>query len=305
MEDKIKTVLSIIAVKMPVLIIKLRFLFRFGRFPNLRNPVDLNEKILYLKLYSDTSEWTRLADKFLVRKYVEECGLKDILIPLFGVWNNVNDICWKELPEHFILKANNGAGTGTNMIVNKSRLKTDDIIIIKTTLRSWLEQKNIGALSAEPQYRNIHPLIIAEKILPIDNISKSIIDYKFWCFNGKPYSILVCSDRQKHTIKLGCYDLKWGWHPDNICVSCKFQREEKPLPKPDMLEEMIDIATILSQPFPQVRVDLYQSEGKVYFGELTFTSLGGLMNYYTQNYLKEMGDAIDLSYTLNCHYING
>lgn len=297
MKDKLKSALSVIAVYMPVFIIKLRYLFRFGRFPNLKTPVDLNEKILHLKLYSDTSEWTRLADKFLVRNYVEACGLKDILIPLFGVWNNIEDICWKDLPEHFILKANNGAGTGTNIIVEKSQLNNNNLSILKAKLWSWLQQKNIGVFSGEPQYRNIQPLIIAEKILTIESGNKSMIDYKIWCFNGKPYSILVCSDRNIHKVKLGCYDLDWGWHPENIRASRKFQQEEKPIPRPEMLGEMLDIARKLSQPFPQVRVDLYQSEGKVYFGELTFTSLGGMMNYYTHKYLKEMGNAIDLNYT--------
>lgn len=283
-----------IGCKYPVLVVKLRYLARFGRLPNLRNPKDLNEKILYLKLFSDTSRWTELADKYRVREYVAACGLEHCLIPMYGAWERVEDIPFDDLPDSIMLKANNGDGKCTNMIVHKAELTGIKLKQLKLTLQRWLNQRNIGALSAEPQYRGIRPMIIAEELLPVDEGCSSLIDYKIWCFNGQPHSFLVCSGRKGHQVSLGCYDLEWNYYPERMVVSDKFGTEEKPLPKPACLEEMIEIARRLSEPFPEVRVDLYQTGGKVYFGELTFTSLGGMMNYYTPEYLMEMGALMKL-----------
>ena len=106
--------------------VRLRYLARFHRLPNLKHPKDLNEKILYLKLFTDTSAWTHLADKYQVRQYVAEKGLADILIPLYGAWERVEDIPFGELPDRFILKANNGDGKGTNRVVDKTQMSDAD-----------------------------------------------------------------------------------------------------------------------------------------------------------------------------------
>lgn len=282
-----------LGVKHPVTLIKIRYFARFGKFPNLKNPKDLNEKILYLKLFSDTSMWTDIADKYKVREYVENCGLGDTLVKLYGVWYDAEKFNLDELPNSFILKANNGDGKGTNLIIkDKSQWdngKLRDIINV------WLNKKNIGALAAEPQYENIPPCVIAEELLPVGKGS-SLIDYKFWCFNGKAHSILTCSSRNSQSVCLGCYDLKWNYYPENLRPSKDYPLESKPLLKPNNLDKMIRFAEILSKPFPEVRVDLYNIDGKIYFGELTFTSLGGMMYYYTPEFLKEMGDKVDINY---------
>ena len=137
----------------PATMIRLRYLARFHRLPNLKHPKDLNEKILYQKLYTDTSVWTRLADKYRVRDYVKECGLEDILIPFYGAWEQVEDIDFDSLPQQFILKANNGDGKGTNMKIDKSAMTDDVWTRLRQTLQEWLSRKHIGALSAEPHSR--------------------------------------------------------------------------------------------------------------------------------------------------------
>lgn len=296
MTRRIKELLAKIAVRFPVEVAKTRYFLRFGKFPNLKNPYNLNEKILYLKLYSNTSLWTKLADKYLVRKYVEDCGYADILIPLIGVWDNVSDIDFSKLPEKCMLKANNGDGKGTNLIFCKSKFYANEQERIKNTLQSWLDTKNIGALSAEPQYKGIPPRIIAEKYLEPIFGEASLIDYKIWCFNGKPFSILCCSEREENGhVQLGCYDVNWHFHPENMHSTRHHSIQRNPIPKPSQLDHMLEIAHKLSATFPEVRVDLYQYGNKVYFGELTFTSLGGMMNYYTQEYLEEMGKAVDMT----------
>lgn len=276
----------------PLFLIKLRYFMRFRRLLNLKNPKDLNEKILYLKLYSDTREWTRLADKYRVREYIKECGLSDILIPLYGVWDKASDITLANLPKSFILKANNGDGKGSFLVVkDKEAVNLEEV---KLQADKWLFERNIGALAAEPQYRNIPPRVLAEELLEPE--SGSLIDYKIWCFNGRAHSILTCSDRSNNSVALGAYDLNWNRLEDALIPSRDYPAGEL-LPRPENLSKMIDIAEKLSKPFPEVRVDLYDVNGQVYFGELTFTSLGGMMLYYTPKALQEMGSHINLNHS--------
>lgn len=298
MNDKMKKNLAAILVHFPVTVVKLRYLLRFKRLPNLKHPHDLNEKILYQKLYADTALWSKLADKVLVRDYVTECGLESILTKLYATWDKASDINFDELPNSFMLKSNNGDGKGTNVAVaDKSKLSGADIQTLMEKADGWLKQRNIGALSAEPHYKNIKPLVFAEELLPIPKGENSIVDYKLWCFNGKPYVFMVISNRKSGgEADIACYDLKWNKRSDLLVSGKHYHIRETELPKPENLEGMIEIASILAKPFPQVRVDLYNIGGKIYFGELTFTSLGGMMNYFTPKALLDMGNKIDLSY---------
>lgn len=289
-----ETLLTPMARISPKGVVYARYFLRFHRFPNLRKPKDLNEKILYLKLFTDTSSWTRLADKYQVREYVKSCGLGDILIPLIGVWERVEDIPFGKFPRKVMFKANNGDGRGTNKVVDVQSLTADGLEELKAELRRWLNKKDIGALSAEPQYRDIPPLIVAEEVLPVNDGFSSLVDYKIWCFNGKPYSILVCTNRADAHAQVCSYDLDWHRHPEHMVNLNKYSRYDQDIPRPSRLSEMIEAARVLSKPFPEVRVDLYEVNGRIYFGELTFTSLGGMMNYYTTAYLKEMGAQITL-----------
>ncbi len=290
-------ILKVLCSRFPVATVKIRYWLRFRHFPNLEAPNDLNEKILYLKLYSDTTLWTHLADKYSVRQYVESCGLSSILIPIYGAWDNEEDIPFDKLPQTFILKANNGDGKGTNLKVDKAAMSDDDWLALKRKLRCWLNDKYIGALSAEPQYRAIKPMIIAEQLLPNAEGDISLVDYKLWCFNGEPFSFLVCSGRHSngYEVELSCYDLEWNYLPGKIIATKHVSVAQHQIRRPQCLHEMVEVARRLSKPFPQVRVDMYEVDGKVYFGELTFTSLGGMMNYYNPEYLQEMGSKIKLS----------
>lgn len=278
----------------PETLVKIRFYAKFKRWPRLKRPIDLNEKILWLKLYSDTSRWTELADKYLVRKYVEDIGLGKYLVTLYGIWDTSSDVDFEGLPNSVIFKVNNGDGKGTNLIVrdlagaNKNELRK--------TFSHWLTRKHIGELAAEPHYKNMSPCIIAEEVLKLPEGNHSLVDYKIWCINGEPMYIWTCNNRDKDGggADVMTYDLEWNAHPE-YCVFTSEYRRAALIPKPKKLEDMLAVAKTLSKGFPILRVDLYNIDGKIYFGELTFTSQGGLMDFYSQDFLHHLGEKADIS----------
>ena len=269
---------------------------------DLKNPKDYNEKIQWMKIYSDTSRWTDLADKCKVRKYVNQCGLSHILVKLYGVWDSAEEIDFSKLPDRFVLKTNHGFSR-IILVEDKSKL---DIDLTVKQLNKWMKEK-YGLCTFEPHYWNIKRRIIAEELLQDDHnasISSSLIDYKFYCFYGKVHSLLVLYDRRNIIVGADCkkdgpkvrariYDLDWNPRPG---VTIGPFEDECPaeIPKPNRFDEMLEVCKILSLPFPHVRVDLYEVNNKVYFGELTFTPGAGL-RYLTPEYFLEMGDQIDLS----------
>lgn len=278
----------------PKTLAKLRFRKLFGRKLDLTNPKDLNEKILWLSLCSDTSRWSQLSDKYAVREYVESKGYGETLVKLYGKWDNPDLIDWNQLPNQFVLKTNNGCGT-VLIVENKRELDVDKTINL---LKKWMSQ-DISRETAEFHYRNIKPCIIAEELLvPSDKdrkLSTSIIDYKIWCFNGKVDSFLLCSNRRDDGCDLSVYDTDWEYHPEYSVFDTVHTERDSLVPRPSQLDEMILIAEKLSDGFPEMRVDLYVNNDKIYFGELTFTSFGGTMTYYTPDCLMRMGEKIDLS----------
>ncbi len=279
--------------KYPTALVKMRYYAYFRKFPNLKEPKNMNEKILFMKLYTDTSRWTELADKYKVREYVEDCGLGKYLIPLIGMWTDVNEIDFDKLPDAFIFKANNGVGKSELLMVKD---KNDlDVAHTRKFLDELLKRKHVGVLSGEPHYRNMKPCIIAEELLPSEDGEKSPVDYKIYCVNGKAKYIWVCSDRDSNGTAVMTYDRDWNPRPD-LCVFDSRYREGKVRQKPSNLDEMLNVAETLVKPFPFVRLDLYNINGKIYFGEMTFTPFGGMINFHSQEFIDEMGKCFDLNY---------
>lgn len=280
--------------KYPELLVKIRYFIRFKKKLKLNNPKTLNEKILFLSLRTDTSKWTKLADKFKVRSYIKECGLSETLVNCYGYWDNISELDFNSLPEKFVLKSVHGSGD--IIIVNDKKLINKEDVYKKLQ-----EAINTiyGDLEGGKHYMRIKPAIIAEELLINDKESlkhsTSIIDYKIWCFNGKAYYIWTCCNRDKNGTDVMTYDLSWNAHPEYSIFTNHYRRGEI-LPKPRNFNKMIEIAETLAKPFPVVRVDLYNIEGKIYFGEMTFTSLGGLMDFYTDDFQNLTGNLIDLNY---------
>lgn len=257
---------------------------------DLNHPIDLNEKINWLKFYSDTSRWTELADKYKVRQFVKDCGCEDTLIPLLGKWDSPDDIDFDLLPNRFVLKTNHGSG---DVIIVKDK-STLDYHSVRELLRRNLNNR-YGYTQIERHYLKIHPCIIAEELLEQDpSTSASLIDYKIWCFDGEPYNIWVVKNRTKTSCVCETYDLNWQFRPDVAVNDQHYIAGCGDTSKPSCFEKLIEVSRKLSKGFPEVRVDLYAINNNVYFGEMTFTSMGGYMVFYTKEYLEELGNLVKL-----------
>lgn len=277
----------------PEQFVKIRYYVRFHKKLNIETPRTLNEKILYLLLRTDTTQWTDLADKYEVRKYIIQCGLGDILVNLYGAWDNAINIDFTKLPKKFVLKCNHGSGD-VYIIQDKDKLDKDKMVkVINKALIT-----KFGELEGGSHYFIIKPKVIAEEFMENDEMSEklssTIIDYKIWCFNGKAKFVWTCFNRDTYGADVMTYDLQWNAHPEYSIFNSHY-RYGKVMPKPNNLDELISIAEKLAKPFICVRVDLYNIGEKVYFGEMTFTSLGGMMNFYTDEFQQLAGDMIDLS----------
>ena len=296
MMDFIKIVVCILGklkVLSPIQVARLKYFYKFHRWPDFEHPIDLNEKINWIKFYGDTSQWTALADKYRVRDYISKIGYSDILVKLYGKWDKVEEINWDILPNQFVLKPNNGCG---DVLICDDKRKLDKTIVIKKYAE--LLEKKYGAETAEPHYATIKPCIIAEELLDATkqaNSSTSLIDYKIWCINGKPYFTWCAWNRRGASgADCGIYDLEWNYRPDFSVFTNHYLEGKERLKKPHNLEKMYEIASHLSAGFPILRVDLYEVNNKIYFGELTFTPLGGYVDYLKPEVLLKMGEMVEL-----------
>lgn len=258
-----------------------------------KHPRDINEKIQWLLVYGDTTEWTRLADKYKVREYVKEKGLEHLLVPLYGVWENAKQIDFDALPEKFVLKCNHDYGSTIVVNKNSADYNREDIC---EELDKCLK-RDFG-YKGELHYRGIPRKIIAEKYLEMSDsekaLSSSIIDYKVWCFDGKPCYIIAIYDRTEDSLFHEAYDLNWNAHPEYLLLNNHCRIGNGKIPKPKSFSEMLEASSILSKGFPEVRVDFYEIDRRLFFGEMTFTSGAGMMKQYTPEFCKILGDLVIL-----------
>ena len=257
----------ILAVVSPKLASQFWYWGLFKRPLKLKNPVTLNEKLMWLKLnvYADDPLVCKCADKYLVREYVKDAGCEEILNTLLGVWDRVEDIDWTALPESFALKCNHGCGYNI-LCPDKSKL---DVDAAKTLLKRWMKQDFWKKL-AETQYRRIPKKIICEAFLD----DGAPVDYKIYCFHGEPSYILACAGREAGKPKFYFFDHDW-----KLCPITKDGKNADPgftMERPKQLEKMLEYARQLSRPFPFVRADFYCVQDRIVFGELTFTPSGAL-----------------------------
>lgn len=247
--------------------LKFQYKIKTGNKLNLKNPSRFTEKLQWYKLNYRDPLLTICADKYKVRKYVESKNLGEILIPLLGVYKNAKDIDFNNLPNKFILKTTNGSHT--NIICeDKSKLNIKDTI---ETLNSWLVERTVKA-GREWAYYDIEPRIIIEELLEKDH-DDDIIDYKFYGFCGSVNFVKVVANRFNDEGQIqGIFDNNFKQLPYFKDGVRKITDERK---RPKNFDKMVYIAKILSKDFPHTRVDLYNIDGKIYFGELTFYDTSG------------------------------
>ncbi|MCM3617919.1 glycosyltransferase [Sutcliffiella horikoshii] len=277
------TFMGILVRISPVLASKYIYRIIRGKKLKLNNPHDFNEKIHWLKLYWQHPLVAKCADKYELRSYVEDCGCKEILNDLYGVYDSSEEINWSNLPQKFVLKTSNGCDTN---IICKDKSKLDKTEALKK-LKDWMKI-DFGLIFAEIHYSKMTPRIICEKYLETDT-GDSPNDYKLFCFNGEPKFLYVgVVDQYGYTHKT-YYDFNW-----NKLNFLKQGYKSLDHRKPTCLEDMVKYATILSKPFPMVRIDFYDYNGVPILGEMTFTPTGGLANYYQEDVLEMLGDWINL-----------
>lgn len=264
--------------------LRLMFLLKTHRILHLRNPQTYSEKIQWIKLYGQLELYSCYVDKYEVRRYVADTIGADHLVPIIGVWGNFDEIPFDSMPDQFVLKATHGCGY--NFICrDKSVL---DKACLRQTANDWLSE-NFYVTHREPQYRHIRPRLIAEVYLQDE--SGGLRDYKFPCFGGVPHLVQVIGDRARGTTE-SFYDRQWNLLPVREegfpNAACSIER-------PALLDEMLDVAARLAAGFPFVRVDLYSVDGRIYFGELTFTPCNGFITYRPDSFDRELGRMLDLS----------
>jgi hypothetical protein len=248
---------------------------KYFRDINWDHPTRYTEKINILKISPEVKKLAKYTDKYLVRDYVKKTIGEQYLVPLIGVYSSVDDIDFASLPSQFILKCTHGSGM--NLIcLDKAGF---DWSAAKNQLKIWLKSNFYHTFGRELQYNYIQPRIICEEYLSSEG--NDIVDYKIYCFAGKPEFIRIMSGRST-SLRKNIYDCSWGKPPFQFMA--EGTDSNWILPKPKNLEEMIDVATKLSAPFSFVRVDLYNSKGRVYFGELTFTPAAGIQFFSPDSY---------------------
>lgn len=265
------------------IMLKIQYRIKTNRKLNLKNPQRYTEKLQWYKLYYRNPIMTQCADKYAVRDYIKSKGLESILNELYGVFNSVDEIDFNSLPKKFVLKTTNGSET--NIICrDKSKLNLEKA---KEDMSNYMNHSTKSA-GREWAYDNIKPKIVLEKLLENKN-NEDLRDYKFLCFNGKVKYIVVDADRFiEH--KRNIYDR--NWKELEVLTDCK--KIDYNIEKPANLNEMIKISEKLSEDFPHVRVDLYNVDGKIIFGELTFYPWSGYVNYNPDIVDFEFGKNFDL-----------
>ncbi len=263
-----------------------KFYVTMGYPLDLNNPQTFNEKLQWLKLYDRKPEYTMMVDKYKVREYIKEKLGEEYLIPLLGVWDKAEDIDFDKLPNQFVLKCNHNSGLGMYICKDKSKLTQKEIKVIRKNLIKGLQQ-DYYLTGREWPYKNVPRKIIAEKYM--EDETGQLRDYKFYCFNGEPKIIMINSDREIGKTKADYFDMDFNW------IDLKWGYEHaliKPS-KPINFKKMKELAVVLSKNIPELRVDFYEVNNKIYFGELTFFDGSGFDKIEPKEWDKKIGDWID------------
>ena len=264
--------------------IEKKFFLRMNKKLNLNNPQTFNEKLQWLKLYDRNPEYTKMVDKYEAKKYVANIIGEEYIIPTLGVYDKFEDINFATLPNQFVIKCTHDSG---GLIICKDKTKLNIKEARKKINKSL--KRNYFYTGREWPYKNVKPRIIIEKYM-VDESKKELKDYKFFCFNGEPKLLFVAKDRPFAT-KFNYYDMNFKKLP----FKQHYENFNDYIEKPKGFEKMIELSKKLSKDIPHVRVDFYDINGKVYFGELTFYHFSGFEKFEPEEWDKILGDMLKLS----------
>lgn len=262
------------------------FRLRMGRELNLTNPTTFSDKLQWMKLYDHNPLYTKLVDKYEVKQYIAEKIGEQYVIPTLGVWDRVEDIDFDSLPNQFVLKCTHDSG---GLAICKDK-KTFDVKKAKKKLNKSLK-RNYYYMGFEWPYKNVKPRIIAEGYME-DSKTKELRDYKFFCFKGEVKALFIATERQKEgeDVKFDFFDADFNHLP----LKQGHENAQIIPEKPKCFEQMKKLAAVLSNGLVQVRVDFYEVDGHVFFGEMTFFHHGGWTPFEPQKWDTIWGEWIKL-----------
>lgn len=265
--------------------LKKTYQIRMGKELDLENPLTYTEKLQWLKLYDHRPEYTVMVDKYAAKQYVADRIGKEYVIPLLGVWDRVEEIDFFALPDQFVLKTTHDSGA---VVICKDK-RTLNIGAAKRKLRHFMKRRYYDC-NREWPYKNVKPRIIAETYME-DSTYKELRDYKFFTFGGVPKVLYIAQGRGKGEPTVAdFYDMDFCHLPFTI----DHDMADTPPQKPACFEEMKRLAAILSQGTPQLRVDFYEVDGRVYFGEMTFFHCSGFEGFHPEEWDRTFGDWVTL-----------
>lgn len=266
--------------------LKLIWLGAYGKRLNLKNPTTFNEKLQWLKLYDRKPIYTTMVDKCDAKKYVADIIGGEYIVPTLGVWERFDDIDFDSLPDKFVLKTTHDSG-GVFICKDKSKMDFEKAraLLEPRLSKSWYIRNR------EWSYKNVVPRIIAEEFL-VDADTCELSDYKFYCFNGEPKMVLIATDRQNlvEETKFDFFDMEFK----HLKITKTHPNSKVKIEEPANFELMKTLAAKVAQGTPFLRMDFYEANGHVYFGECTFYPQSGLSSFEPDEVNYELGDMIVL-----------
>lgn len=284
--NAVKHSLSVLPDK---LYLRIYYFATTGRMIHFKNPKGFNEKLQWIKIYDRHPEHSKLVDKLAVREHIKEVWGEEHLFPLLGYWKSFEDIDFSQLPNQFVLKCNHDSGS-TKVIRDKAALTQEDMDALRKHFARRLKHDFFYA-GREYPYKGLDRYIMAEQLM-VDEVNpeKSIEDYKFYCFNGVPKLMFVVSERSADC-RIDFFDMEFNHQK----IYQSHPNSDKMIERPKLFEEMKRVAAKLSQGLRHVRIDLYELNGKLFFGEYTFFDGGGFQLIHPEKWELKLGDWIDLT----------
>lgn len=265
--------------------LKILYRVRIGKKLNLNEPKTFNEKLQWLKINDRNSLYTKLVDKYEVKEYVSKIIGKEYIIPTIGVYNSFDEIDFSKLPNQFVIKCTHDSG-GLVIVKDKTKFNHKEA---KKKIEHCLK-RNYYLNTREWPYKDIKPRIIIEPYME-DVKQKELIDYKIMCFNGKPKLLFTCTERfSGEGLKVTFFDLNWNKLP----FEKKYPSSTKKIEKPLNLQKMIELSEKLAKDLIFIRVDWYEINNKLYFGELTFYPGSGCERFMPEEWDYKIGNLLEL-----------